>query len=472
MKIDNYHSEKCKLDELLSSHFFNCIPEACVMLDPWFYIVKMNSQAEEFFLLPQEYLMSKPFWEIAPQYINTNIFHAMYKIKNDRQNTSLEFCGSITNRWFEANLCMIDKYIVVFFKNITHHKHTQNELLRAQERLSAVFHNSHALMAIVNQDNNQFVSVNDSFADFFGYSANEIIGKTKEDIFETLNNQFFPPQIPEDYDNNSFSKLISVKSKSSDSSKHIIITSELININEKPCRLEIGIDITDNLRCQKELRRLEHLNLLGQMSASIAHEIRNPLQTVKGFLQLLQFKEGISPYQTHFNLMIDELNRANQIITELLCLSRTKPTNLKMHTINDIINSVLPLIEAQALAEDKIIMVEQMPVSPTLLDEDEIKQVLLNIVKNALEATKSKGCVKIISESNQTSVKLIICDNGQGIPPELQDNIGMPFFTTKQNGTGLGLPMSLSILERHNAKLDFISDKNGTSFIIIFPIVA
>lgn len=90
------------------------------------------------------------------------------------------------------------------------------------------------------------------------------------------------------------------------------------------------------------------------MSASIAHEIRNPLQTIKGFLQFLQSKEGVLPYQNHFTLMIDELNRANQIITEFLSLSRTKPTNLELHDINDIINSVLPLIEAQALEDDKI----------------------------------------------------------------------------------------------------------------------
>lgn len=242
-----------------------------------------------------------------------------------------------------------------------------------------------------------------------------------------------------------------------------LLSSHLFNCVPAACSI-------DNLRYQQELRKLEQLNLLGQMTASIAQEIRDPLQTVKGFLQLLQFKEGILPYQSHFSLMIDELNRANQIITKFLSLSRTKPTNLKLHNINDLINNVLPFIEAQAIDQDKLIYVEQNVVADIMLDEDEIKQVILNLVRNALEASPCKESIKIISQSNQTSVSLIVCDNGTGIPPEQQDNIGIPFFTTKKNGTGLGISISLSILERHQAKLDFMSDEKGTTFRVSFPI--
>ena len=465
MATDNFDSSEQKLDELLSSHLFDCIPEACIILDQRFYIVKMNSKAEHFFIFPKEYMMSIPFFEIAPQHINTDLFHAMYKVINDREEISVEFPGSVTNRWYEGTLRMIGDYIALFFRNITHYKHIENELLRAEERFSAVFRNSHALMAVFNLDNYQHISVNDSYANFFGYNPNEIIGKTKDEIFATVDSHSVQTQIQ----NNPLSKLITVKTKAN-VYKNIILTSESININGKPCLLEIGIDITDNLRYQKELQMLEHLNLLGQMSASIAHEIRNPLQTIKGFLQLLQFKEELLPYQSHFTLMIDELNRTNQIITEFLSLSRTKPTSLELRDINDIITSILPLIKAQALNEDKIIEVEQKSVPKTMLDEDEIKQVLLNLIKNGLDATESKGSVKIITDSDHTSVKLIVSDHGQGIPSELQENIGIPFFTTKINGTGLGLSMSLNILERHNAKVNFVSNENGTTFYIDFPL--
>lgn len=457
------------LDELLSSHLFENIPEHCVVLDQRYYIVKMNSKAEQFFLFPSEYLMSKSLWEISPQYINTNLFQAMYKVKNDGKKINFEFCGTTTNRWFGATLCMMGQYIVLFFKDITHIKHTQNELLRAEERFSAVFRNSHALMSIISLENNQHISVNDSYANFFGYIPNEIIGKTKEELFLTDDRQSAVKQIQQTK-SNTLSGVISVKTRSN-GYKSIIASSEPININGKPCRLEIGIDITDSLRYQKELIKLEHLNILGKMSASIAHEIRNPLQTVKGFLQFLQLKEGVLPYQDHFILMIDELNRANQIITEFLSLSRTKPTNLELHDINDIIKSVLPLIEAQALEEDKIIEAELKSDTKTMLDKDEIKQVILNFIKNGLDATPAKGSVKLITENNHMSVKLIVCDRGHGIPLELQDNIGLPFFTTKKDGTGLGLSMSLSILERHKAKMSFDSNENGTTFSIDFPIV-
>ena len=468
MTIVNSESVEQNLDELLSFHLFDSIPDACVVLDERFYIVRMNSKAEQVFLFPKEYMMSKPFWEISPQYINTTLFHAMYKVKRDRKEINFEFCGSTSNRWFGATLCMMGNYIVVFLKDITHVKHTENELLRAEERFSAVFRNSHALMSIISLDNNQHISVNDSYANFFGYTPNEIIGKTKEEVFLTVDSQSAGKQIQQN-DNCKLSGQISVKTRSNEY-KSIIVSSESINVNGKPCRLEIGIDITDNLKYQKELIKLEHLNILGQMSASIAHEIRNPLQTIKGFLQYLQSKEGVQPYQNHFKLMIDELNRANQIITEFLSLSRTKPMNFELHDINDIIKSVLPLIEAHALEEEKIIEVELKNVAKIRIDKDEIKQVILNLVKNGLEATPTKGSVRLITESDDMSVKLIVGDRGHGIPLELQENIGLPFFTTKKDGTGLGLSMSLSILERHKAKMSFVSNENGTTFCINFPI--
>jgi len=469
MTIVNLESVEPNLDELLSSHLFDSIPDACVILNERYYIVKMNSKAEQFFLYPREYMMSKSFWEISPQYINTNLFHAMFTVANDRKEIKLEFCGASTNSWYEVALSMMGNYIVAFFKGITHIKHTQNELLRAEERFSAVFRNSHALMSIISLDNNQHISINASYADFFGYTPNEIIGKTKEEVFLTVDSQPAQTRIEQQYGNYTLSGVISVKTRLN-GYKSLIVSSEPININGKPCQLEIGIDITDNLRYQKELIKLEHLNILGQMSASVAHEIRNPLQTVKGFLQFLQLKKGVLPYHNFFILMIDELNRANQIITEFLSLSRTKPTNLELHDINDIIHSILPLMEAQALEEDKIIEVELKSVIKTMLDGDEIKQVILNLVKNGFEATGAKGIIKLITESDHMTVKLIVCDRGQGIPYELQDNIGLPFFTTKKDGTGLGLSMSLSILERHKAKMNFVSDENGTTFYIDFPI--
>ena len=469
MTIVNFESVEHNLDELLSSHLFNSIPDACFVLDERFYIVKMNAKAEQYFLFPKEYMMSKCFWEISPQYVDTTLFHIVNQVKNDRKEINFEFYGATSNRCFDATLRMMGKYIIVFLKDMTQIKHTQNEFLRAEERFSAVFRNSHALMAIISVDNNQHITVNDSYAKFFGYTPIEIVGKTKEEVYLTVESLSVGTQI-QDIETNPLRRQISVKTRSNEY-KSIIVSSEYINMNGKPCRLEIGIDITDNLRYQKELIKLEHLNILGQTSASIAHEIRNPLQTVKGFLQFLQLKEGILPYQNHFTLMIDELNRANQIISEFLSLSRTKPTNLELHDINDIIKSVLPLIEAQALGEDKIIEVELKSVTKTMLDEGEIKQVILNLVKNGLEATRTKGRVKLITENDHESINLIVCDQGQGIALELQEKIGLPFFTTKKNGTGLGLSMSLSILERHNAKMDFSSSEYGTTFFINFPIV-
>jgi len=128
MTIGNVESvEQQKLDELLSSYLFDSFPEACVIFDQHFYIIRMNSKAEKIFLFPKEYMMSKPFWEVAPQYINTNLFHAMYKIKHDREEITLQVCRSITNRSFEGTLRMIGNSEYKRYLNVVDEAATINE---------------------------------------------------------------------------------------------------------------------------------------------------------------------------------------------------------------------------------------------------------------------------------------------------------------------------------------------------------
>ena len=229
-------------------------------------------------------------------------------------------------------------------------------------------------------------------------------------------------------------------------------------------------DITQRKKYEMEFIRLDRLNLVGQLAAGIGHEIRNPMTTVRGYLQLLGEKPAYIAQKSTFELMISELDRANEIITEFLSLAQTKQTDLKFHNLNDIVNNLYPLIEADTFTQNKQITCMLGEIPNLKLNEKEIVQMVLNLSRNGLEAMKEQGLLTIKSYVEEGNVILSIKDEGSGISPENLNKLGTPFFTTKDTGTGLGLATCYRIAESHNAKIEINSCSRGTEFLIIFPI--
>lgn len=217
-----------------------------------------------------------------------------------------------------------------------------------------------------------------------------------------------------------------------------------------------------------EMARLDRLNLVGEMAASIGHEVRNPLTTVRGFLQFFQAKNEYQAYRSQFALMIEELDRANSIITEYLSLAKNKRIDLETVDLNSVILSLYPLIQASALQEGKQVQIDLDYPAIISADRNEIRQCLLNLTRNGMEASGKGGLVAIATIVTPDSVLLSVKDTGQGIPPEILDKLGTPFLTTKENGAGLGLAVCYKIIERHGAKVEVSTGNTGTTFIIRF----
>ncbi|MBP2636870.1 MAG: kinE 7 [Firmicutes bacterium] len=217
------------------------------------------------------------------------------------------------------------------------------------------------------------------------------------------------------------------------------------------------------------MARLDRLNIIGEMAASIGHEVRNPLTTVRGFLQYIGNKPEYEKYKSHFWLMIEELDRANGIITEFLSLAKNKVMDFKECHLNAIIREVTPLLEADTMRHKCELVLDLRDIPPLILDANSIRQLILNIVRNGIEAMPQGGKLTISTCNCDSAVKLIFCDEGIGIPPEIMDKLGTPFFTTKDNGVGLGLAVCHRIIHRHNAKLLIESQQgSGSVFTIIF----
>lgn len=238
--------------------------------------------------------------------------------------------------------------------------------------------------------------------------------------------------------------------------------------------IEVAMDSTDRKRAEEELRRtnqeLKAYNeeLIGKIASGIAHEIRNPMTTVRGFLQMLRDKEGCSRYGNYFNTMIAELDRANSIITEFLSLAKTRAADLKSQNLNLIVEKMFPLLQADAMNAGKYINLELGDIPDLLLDEKEIRQLILNLACNGLEAMPSGGILTLTTFTKGEEVVLAIRDQGEGVNPEIIEKLGTPFLTTKDNGTGLGLAICFGIAARHNASIEVKTGSTGSTFMVHF----
>ena len=179
---------------------------------------------------------------------------------------------------------------------------------------------------------------------------------------------------------------------------------------------------------EKEMLRLDRLNLAGEMAASISHEIRNPMTTVRGFLQLMRQKDKYSDDREFFDLMIEELDRANGIISEFLSVAKTKPIDRELANLNQTILAILPLIRADALMTNADIQTNLGNIPDLLMDPKEMRQLILNLVRNGLEAMDGKGIITLKTTTAQDgSIVLAVSDQGPGIPDEILDKIFNPF---------------------------------------------
>jgi PAS domain S-box-containing protein len=246
------------------------------------------------------------------------------------------------------------------------------------------------------------------------------------------------------------------------------VVPEMANDGSVSTVLVVTRDVTLQKQTENEMLRLDRLNVIGEMAASIGHEIRNPLTTVRGYLQMFGTKGKFADYKEQFNMMIEELDRANFIITEFLSLSKRKAVALEVGSLNDNINGIVPLLQVDALYTGHNIRVELSDIPDIAMDKKEIVQILLNLVRNGVEASPAGGTVTIRTGLIDGQVVLSVEDTGPGIPQDIVEKLGTPFVTTKETGTGLGLPVCYRIAERHNARIEIDTDSRGTTFFVKF----
>lgn len=345
-----------------------------------------------------------------------------------------------------------------------------NERKRAEERFAKAFHANPNPMGICRFSDGIMVDVNEAFLKHSGYEKSELLQKSalKLNIW---------------VDRHQFARILqTLKTKGRVENEEVLLrnkageirtiiySAERISISGENFVLFSVTDITERKQKELVMRRLERLSLIGSMAAGIAHEIRNPMTTVRGFLQLNMSKLASERDKEIYRLMIAELDRANEIITNFLALGKDCSLPKQTKNLNQVIMELYPLIQADALNSHMNISLDLGDIAEININENEIKQLILNLVRNGLEAMDQPGEVKIITYMKNNQVILAVRDQGKGIKKEMLYMLGTAFFTTKAEGTGLGLATCYSIADRHNTTIEVTSDEQGTTFYVLFPL--
>lgn len=316
-------------------------------------------------------------------------------------------------------------------------------------------------------------SVNDKFCEISKYSREEIIGKDHNVLNSGYHSKLFFKDLWKTIGEGKVWKG-EIRNKAKDGTYYWVDTTivPFLNENGKPYQyVAIRNDITERKKAEEVLHRQDKLAAVGQLAAGVAHEIRNPLTSMKGYAEFLTLDEKDPERLEFMNIILDEIERVNMIVEDFMVLAKPKMVELEEKNVVPVIKNVVSLLEFEArkkhvkLSFDcphEIIQIE--------CDENRLKQVFLNFIKNGIEAMPNGGELHVRTLIHENNVQISIQDTGVGIPKEKLKQLGEPFYTTKKNGNGLGLMVSFKIIENHNGKVFVESEPNkGTTFNILLP---
>ncbi|TMV48320.1 PAS domain S-box protein [Paenibacillus mesophilus] len=408
------------------------------------------------------------------------------------RGTTFRYDGGFGNRMTDTNHDMFTAsafgVAALFLLGISVMSVLVNRRLQeAEQKYSSLFEQSPELVIVTDMDG-VVVRSNRRSADVIGYEAHEIVGRNVIDFVcrEDLNiagesfvksvagqghameigiinksgerNDVSVSAIPMLVEGSTHGVCLIVKNITSDKQ----MKQQLQQLTERLMR-----DVTELKQAREMIQRSEKLSVAGELAAGIAHEIRNPLTSIKGFIQLL--KERMP--QSYYGIILDEIGRIELITGELLMLSKPQAVEFQPVHVPVILDHVATLLESEANMHNvQIARIYEGHSLTVCCDSNQLKQVFINMLKNSIEAMPDGGTVTIDAKEEQSDIVIVIRDEGVGISEEKIRMLGQPFYTTKEKGTGLGLMVSMNIIENHGGRVQVYSQLGiGTQIHVVLP---
>jgi len=360
--------------------------------------------------------------------------------------------------------------LVIIGRDITERKNVETLLEESRQQYRSLFEYSPDIVAMLDL-NGTITNLNPQFQKITGFNANDFIGRRIGELLPDNSRQLVLDRITKVI-KDQCPQMFELNVPHKNGNPLMLQSTSLpIIVNDKLAGIICNSrDVTELRQTEERLRRTDKLSVVGELSASVAHEIRNPLTSLKGLVQLLQMED--EKHQLYYQIMLDELNRINHIVGELLLLAKPQQIKFTEADIQLILYNVISLLKTEASlhniqieleVHDQQIMIECEP--------NQLKQLFINIVKNAIEASKAEDVVLISLHSSDNHVTVRVKDQGCGIPKEFMERIGEPFYSSKEKGTGLGMTVSFKIVQSHNGTIQFQSEPDkGTEVIVQLPI--
>ncbi|GAB5465120.1 MAG: hypothetical protein Kapaf2KO_05560 [Candidatus Kapaibacteriales bacterium] len=347
-----------------------------------------------------------------------------------------------------------------------------NKIEKSLNWYRAIFDNATDAFFIVQPDTWDILDINDFGSQLLGHNRSDIIGARLPQfkrIFKLLNKSSSPIVLSElSLDRHNQPPLM------------LEVSARFLEIDELRVIYAIARDVSEQHALTDKMVQADKLVLLGQLSAGVAHELRNPLAAVNLNLQVLKRKtEEDNPLKTYVEMALQGVERITKIVDVTLNFSRPAMPEIKKIDINQLIPNVLELTRSTINKKDIQLDLDLEKGLPMVnADEKQMQQVFVNLVTNAVDAIESKGTITIKTQielgqriNEGTYLTISVSDSGIGMPPEEITKIFNPFFTRKAEGTGLGLPITQRILHQHNGIIDVESQVGkGTTFYIKLPV--
>lgn len=353
-------------------------------------------------------------------------------------------------------------------------KSMEQALISREGYLQLFFETAKDAMAVFDKDN-RVIAINPAFEELYGWTAKDSFGTIikpypaeKEEIAEL--------QAMELLKGKSFTLLDTVDMKKDGTKFHAQITlSPIFDRNQNVIATSvISRDISYQKESEQLLLQSEKLKLAGEIAAGVAHEIRNPMTVISGFVQIMQ-QDPKHPYPQYTQLIHSELERINLIISEFLVLAKPQAPAIKKFSLQKLMANLTLLFSSEFNLKGVVFEEHWIGGKNYTLagEEHSLKQVFINLFKNSIEAIDTQGEIHLsISAKEQGTVSIKISDSGMGMPQESLDRIFEPFYTTKEHGTGLGLLISQKIIQDHGGSLKLTSTPGkGTTAEVLLPTI-
>lgn len=358
-----------------------------------------------------------------------------------------------------------EKGKLIFVKIIPLHTHETH-------RMSTVIRDiSHGV--ILSDNKGAIIDVNDIVINLLSVNKRQVIGNPLEKLFEKFH----------DFEFNKFQYYANLTNfghasirltRCNDQGEEVYLTFNTKYNYSSNTFITTITDETEKINLKKQIEHQSPLSSIGQMAASIAHEIRNPMTSLKGFVELLKLN-STDNNQKYLDVMDSELHRMESILNELLYLSKPLERNYNEISIAQVIEDVIEIMQQHAIQHNIFIELEKNNVylDNVIGNDNRLKQMFINLVKNAIEEMPNGGTITInMNRLKNDSIQIAIIDQGKGLAEDEVENLFVPFYTTKESGTGLGLALVKKVIEEHKGTISVESMiGRGTTFIIDLPLL-